>query len=459
MTEVTKYVQVKAPGAKQQQVFDSPPDTPAIPLCPEQLRAVEIIEHSGVPVIILTGQAGSGKSTIINHLRKMRNRYTVCATTGKAAMHVDGSTVDSVFCINRTEWKIWSNSYQEKIMREIPDRIIIDEASMIGLNMANLIEEARSTFSKQIILVGDWAQARPVKDEWITGSDLLASHTVIKLMENHRQDTDKPYMDLLNKLRIGNTDEACNTLMRTRERGKPDSDADLRLYATNAKVENYNGMRFYGHVNASLCGYVKLNAEFKDERKWTTQTKTPRNQAFMDKAIEQSRLANNEPIAIGCRALITVNDPDGQFVNGDTGVITGIEGPIPGLQERLRQQPKALISAHVRYIKVKLDRTEGEVTIYEMIRQVKEPSGDAIQHKIFGFPVVLGYACTIHKAQGMTVNRAWVDLPSIMAFPTQESRHGLAYVALSRTRTLEGLTVSRWVPETVYCDPAIKDLI
>jgi hypothetical protein len=63
-----------------------------------------------------------------------------------------------------------------------------------------------------------------------------------------------------------------------------------------------------------------------------------------------------------------------------------------------------------------------------------------------------------HNCQGATVDKAWVDMKSITFMPG-DSRHGLAYVALSRTRTLAGLKLSAWVPEAVFCAPEVKPFV
>ncbi len=429
-----------------------------ITLCEEQKQAVDQIENARKPVTIVTGQAGSGKSTIINHLRRMRTRYTVCATTGKAALNVGGATVDSVFCINRDNWTIWSMDRVTTIMRDIPDRIIIDEASMIGHAMGDLIWSIAETHMKKIILVGDWAQARPVKDDWILGSKLLGDYQYIKLMENHRQDGDQQYMNVLNKLRIGVVDAEVTEVMRSRVVGNPDDTADLRLYATNKKVEVHNRFKLYEHCMNTGNGYVKIDVTFQDLRRASTQSRSPRSQKFIDQQIDNSRMGHDEPLSVGCRALITLNNKDVGVVNGDTGTITRIDDIFGNdLTQQLLESKGDGCTLQVGRIHIALDR--GFTAILPRVTaEVKDPMGE-IQHTLRGFPVCLGYACTIHKGQGMTVNRAWVDLDSLMHFPNQESRHGLAYVALSRTRTLQGLTLGQWIPNAVHCDPTIKSLI
>lgn len=168
-------------------------------LSQEQSDAVQQIVSTDKPVTILTGPAGCGKSTITNYLRQGVG-FCVAATTGKAAMHIDGVTVDSLFCFNRNNWKIWSDKFLEYLMSQVPDRIIIDEASMIGRNMGDVIHEVAQDYKKQLLLVGDFAQARPVKDDWITKSRLLDDYNFLRLTECHRQEEGQ-FLQALNRVR------------------------------------------------------------------------------------------------------------------------------------------------------------------------------------------------------------------------------------------------------------------
>jgi ATP-dependent exoDNAse (exonuclease V) alpha subunit len=106
---------------------------------------------------------------------------------------------------------------------------------------------------------------------------------------------------------------------------------------------------------------------------------------------------------------------------------------------------------------VRLDRTGTEIEIPNQVFQAYEANGDPI-YEITGMPLRLGWAVTIHRAQGLTVDKAFVDVGSIMAM-IGESKHGLAYVALSRTRTLQGLQIFGWNDDAVFCAPAIKPWI
>lgn len=433
-----------------------------VELCGEQKAAVDAILSSPRPVTILTGEAGSGKSTVVNHLRG-RVPMMVCATTGRAAMHVDGCTVDSAFAIARENWSIWSHSFQEYVLKQCPDLIVIDEASMIGCRMGNLIEEARKAFRKRILLVGDWAQARPVKDGWPTQSDLLRDYDFVKLTENHRQNEIR-YLGALNKIRVGEVDEEVNEVFSSRTCSTPpDNDTWVRMFATNRKTEAYNHSRLFRHVHENQIGYCRLFASFEDMRLAEKQKSSPRSEAFKQNAIEQSRMAHGEPVAIGCRVMLTINysqlDGGLVFVNGDTGeIVSGMCEDGRDLEKAIAESRESDRPFRVHSLEVRLDRTGQLVTVPRVAKNAKDAL-DRVTHRVLGWPIKLGYALTIHKSQGMTVQRAWVDMASLLAFPDDESRHGLAYVALSRTTHLEGLLIKDWCPQAVFCDSEIEHLL
>jgi len=431
-----------------------------VTLSQEQKDAIELIVSTEKPVVILTGQAGSGKSTIINAL-KARGSWKVSATTGKAAMHVGGSTVDMLFCFSRRDWTIWSYSYLEKIMTDIPDDIIIDEASMIGKHMGNRIIKTAREYRKKLLLVGDWAQASPVKDDLILDSEILDDYEFIKLTENHRQG-EGVFMEVLNKVREGTVDDQVDEVFQERTcQVPPDDDRYIRMYATNAKTDAYNNARLWRHVSDTGTGHFVIYAFFEDRRPKKKREASPREERFRQKVLEAAPFGHGEPLAVGCRVLLTVNSkPGGAYVNGDTGTLTGaLAEDGRDLESCIAEHAENGRPYRISELRVLLDRTNKDVRVIMMERDVEDPMGRYVQHRVSGFPVRLGYACTVHKAQGMTVGKAWFDMSSLGKFPDNASRHGLAYVALSRARTLEGLLIKDWDPSLVYCNDQIKPLL
>jgi len=77
----------------------------------------------------------------------------VCATTGRAAINVGGTTVDSLFCFSRGKWSVFSERVLEKYMQSTHKIILIDEASMVGEQMGNLLITLAERYDKRLVLV------------------------------------------------------------------------------------------------------------------------------------------------------------------------------------------------------------------------------------------------------------------------------------------------------------------
>lgn len=442
--------QAQAPDPKR-------PKAP-ITLSREQEAALRtILETRGH--ILLTGKAGSGKSTVVNELAK-RVPLVLCATTARAALHIGGTTVDRVFRFSRESWKIVREDKLAEEMPRLPDRILIDEYSMGGYRMSNLIAKIARQYRKQLIMVGDWAQASPVKEDWAVGTDLIKEATVIRLTENHRQ-SDPVYLRGLNKIREGVVDEDVRDIFRPcLVSSAPSDDRFLRLFALNRETDQYNHRKLYAFATPGTV--VNLECFFRDLRSpEVVAQEGVFEPARQEQQMKESRLAHREPMRIGARIIMTVNDSQGNWVNGDTGVVTDI---VLRDDSSLRDQkvdfwkPAPQIPPwDIAQIAVKLDRDGLETWVRRTTRPVVSPSG-APMFEIVGFPLRLGWAISIHKAQGMTVDRAFVDMSSILGMQG-ESKHGLAYVAFSRTRTLDGLKIYGWNDAAVYCAEAVKPLI
>jgi ATP-dependent exoDNAse (exonuclease V) alpha subunit len=410
--------------------------------------------------IILTGKAGSGKTTVVNHLAA-QVPVVLCATTARAALHIGGTTVDRVFRMRRDPWKITNETKLAEEMLRLPDRIVIDESSMVGAKMAALLGKIAKAYRKQLILVGDWAQASPVKDEWAIDSDLIKGAKLIRLTESHRQ-ADKAFLGVLNKIREGVVDDETKQLFAycavTRP---PEDDRFLRLFATNRETDQYNHSRLYGFKTLGII--CNLMGRFRDVRSPALRkVEGEFDNEQIEAALMHSRLAHQEPMRIGARILMTVNDQQEAWVNGDQGIVTDMllfDGRmVSEIPVDIWSGAPQVQAGDIEAIWVKLDRAGFEVPVARVVRPVLDPHGEPL-FELMGFPLKLGWALSIHKSQGMTVDRAFIDMGSIMRFPTQESKHGLAYVALSRTRTLDGLKIANWTDDAVYCSPKVKGLL
>lgn len=452
-----------------------------VTLSPGQEDAVRHILGDDYLIAFLTGQAGAGKSTVANHLMSVYG-ISCCATTGKAAVG-NGShwTVDALFGLNRNTWEVDLRRAQTN-MKNMSEIILIDEGSMVGEKMLNALGEAASYLGKKLVLVGDWAQAKPVKDDWATKSKYFNDEHFIKLTENHRQ-SDETFLKALNAIRRGEVTADVEEIFRPRVLSKPlDAPGWVRMYATNRETDRFNIAELNRHCDRTRMEPSVLMSSWKDLRPAKVQDQWPlRTKEALDK-IEDSNFANREPIAPGAQVMITCNGfamhhpikgMTRAYVNGDIGKIVDLEltvnAPIPDPDSPVSAAPEQapswkrgdfslpVRSHEIGTIYIELERNKKVVALRRHTKLFQDAKGrDKLS--ISGFPLRLGYALTIHKSQGTTVDRAWLDMESILKMP-KEGRHGLAYVGMSRSRTLQGLYLSNWAPQAIVCDPDVRHLI
>jgi hypothetical protein len=520
--------------------IDDPDDDPlmfedGLSLSAEQSRAVADIIETDKMIIRLTGKAGTGKSAILKWFKRKTNAV-ILATTGRAALNIGGSTVDSFFCFKRPDdgrndnkrflednelaafrdcWIIYAQSAAKK-MYSCGQFIFIDEASMVGTGMMAVIYALCRIYKKKLILVGDWAQAAPVKDGWITGCpQFMRNNMVIYLQECHRQ-TDRTYLNALDAVRRGFSHgqsdlDLFEEVFRPRVGPPPTHDLGIRLMAYKDKVREYNGTRLdelLRRTNGKILAIRPAFFDFRTDKQKVTRAVTDNAKfAMWRDAMMAWDAGDGAQLAIGAHVVITKNDPnvdpetgERAFTNGQTGKLIGVLfGPSQQQIEAAKQktmeevsrgefdyavaptQPQPQVDSEPetdsKVINARIARGDNVIRLIieedetnniigvtsvsvgeERSRWVRGSIG--LKSKYYfcsvGFPVVLGYALTIHKAQGLSVNYAYVDMADIEKFGF---KHGLAYVALSRTRTLEGLVISRYIPQAVQIDREMRDFI
>lgn len=479
-------------------IFQPPEEREEIPLCAEQYNAVTRILESHEPVMILTGLAGSGKSTVIKHLKsKYPRKVAVCATTGRAAME-NGSmmTADSLFGFRRDDWKLTGRGRLERA----PRIVIVDEASMVGVKMYEVIREQADLHNKRLVLVGDWTQAKPVKDEWIVDSPIFMEDEpeILRLVQNHRQG-EGPFLDALNKIRLGKPDESVAELLKSRTLVEPPTDRHvIRLYATNREADTFNSRAARARADAIRWPLLQLDSMFFDRRDRQMWTVSDREKSDL---FSSAKMADQEPMTYGSRVMISTNDtprysspqcltPDRDYINGDLGELLDLgfvsmadvkeameavpkDEPCQGFAPLGDCEPRWLVEDGfagdpdhlILFARVRLDRNGKEVLVSPLVvnRVNFWKDRNYPMYAAIGLPLYAGYAITIHKSQGGTLDNVWVSLKSIRSMHRQDSKnsgwHGLAYVGLSRARTLEGLFIDEWDPEVIVFDEKVKSLL
>ena len=417
---------------KEQVIRPIPLDKPykgseGFELSAEQKKVINWIENSRGRLTLLTGKAGSGKSTIIKNLLARNPDWAITATTGKAAVLINGCTIDKMFSYDRDTNNFRSEAAAHMNMNSCGKVIIVDEASMMGHNMFDFCYNLCKMHQKDLILVGDWGQASPVKDGWIFNSPAFMEEVqVVRLTESHRQNASE-FLEVLDKIRNGIVDDQVNKMFTSRIcKEIPEDDSCLILHSTNASVNAYNEQKVKELSEKSKEEIFILDCYVVASKPYITQERK-------EMALDSCMLARKEKLCLGCKVLITRNSQDCSYVNGDTGI---------------------LMKRDAEGLSVLLDRNKQLVRVTEFLESIKDLDGNP-EISIKGFPIKAGYALTIHKSQGMTIPKVYAFVEGLSAY----NCHGLCYVAFSRVRQLEDLFISCWDPSVITCENITKQFL
>ncbi len=411
-------------------------------LSTEIKEALELTEKSDDHFFI-TGKAGTGKSTLIQELRKKtKKRVAVLAPTGVAAVNIKGQTIHSFFGFKPgVNPDNVGKSYGKKKIYKKLDALIIDEISMVRadlLDCVGLFLQKKRYGNKlfggvQMIMVGDLYQLPPVlpnnekdffkmryESPYFFSSKQFKkiNPQCIKLRTIHRQ-SDPEFISILNKIRSGKVNNEDLDLLNRNTKDNFNFDNDgVFLTTTNKKADRINQNQ------------LEKLSEKKHEFKGRVTGNFPK-----------SYLPTKEKLILkkGAKVMLLNNDSEGRWINGDVGKILNIENS---------SEPA---------VKVKLENGEiVEVTEnkWERIRFTYNEKDDKIESKEAGsfhqLPLKLSWALTIHKSQGKTFNKAMID------FGRGTFSHGQAYVALSRCTGLENLSLKRPIKaEDIIVDPRV----
>jgi len=405
--------------------------------------------------LLITGGAGVGKSynlrKVIEWADDQNLNVARTALTGMASLQFDfGETLHRCmgigFAKNKSDLSTLTQSFKfVKTTRweiQAIDILIIDEVSMLRSDLLELIDELLKyvhgndkTFGGiQVIFSGDFMQLPPiVKPEekkelprpWSFQSDVFRdlNFEIIYLKEIKRQDDNKFCM-ALNMLRAGVVNDAVDEyFFNTYKHKFPDGIEPVNLLSTNVEVNRVNEKRL-NKIDAELETYkAKI---FGDTQKLKDQIKRD------SPAMEMLELK------IGAQVMILVNSPDYQFVNGSMGEYLGMCKASVG-SGLFEEEKDAVI------VKLFDSGERAIIPIYEWRVEKKVNDKIKVLARLEQFPVKLGWAITVHKSQGMTLDYLQVDLVRCFA-------EGMAYVALSRAKTYEGLKVINWRRGAVRCN-------
>ncbi len=415
-----------------------------IPLSLEQAEVFQAIESTRQNVFV-TGRAGTGKSTLLNHLSwHTSKQIVIAAPTGVAALNVGGQTIHSLFRLPVgviADHPIDQNDTVRKLLNTI-DTLVIDEVSMVNADLMDAIDrslrQARQRPTDafggvQIVLFGDPYQLAPVpgdSDErayfadtyrslWFFDAKVWreADLRIFELSEVHRQ-RDADFKFMLNAVRHGQvTAEIAGALNSMGARTAPDEGA-ITLATRNDSVNRINASALKRLSGRALTAQADITGDFGGRTYPADQT------------LE---------LKVGAQVMFLRNDSAGEggprWVNGSIGTVTRIDSTV--------------------YVDIDGEIHEVDPVIWEKYKYSYDPATKKLTKNVVAeftqFPLRLAWAVTIHKSQGATYERAIVDLGSRVFSP------GQTYVALSRLTSLEGLYLTRPLrPNDILVDPNVR---
>lgn len=398
---------------------------------PEYEAAARFLAGSNQGHLFVTGRAGTGKSTLLRALRDMVTvPNVVVAPTGLAAVTAGGQTIHSFFgfppkLIQSGDIR---RSRNGSIMRRL-QMLIIDEVSMVRSDLMNAIDlslrvnrgRPREPFGGvRLVLFGDLHQLPPVVQRGEEAEYLESAHggpfffsisalrdgagtTLLELGEVFRQ-RDEALLGVLNRVREGAASADDLAVLNARVspiRTLAEGDPYVILTPTNAAAQRINTAFLEALPGRATIFEAKVTGEFNDNAHPT-----------------------DTALALKTRAKVIMlrNDPDGRWVNGTVGRVSRLE------------DNKAWVEIDGREYEI-------EQVSWENRRYAYDKSAEKIVETVAGtfkqLPMRLAWALTIHKSQGLTLDKVYIDLGR------GTFAHGQAYVALSRCRSLEGLTLAR----------------
>ena len=428
----------------------------------------------------ISGGAGCGKSHVIKsvheeatkilrQLPRFRNEadmsqpaVLLTAFTGTAAFNISGKTLHSILKLPRSlkpPYQGLGNALDDvRAALSNAEILIIDEISMVSKQLFayvhwrfQQIKGNRKPFGGMSVLaVGDFYQLPPLgraKPLCICEDDVLdlwRDFQMVNLTEIMRQKDDRTFAELLNRIRTKrrtdplSDDDRALLAQAVAETNDCPADA-LHIFATNKEVDAHNS-----------ATVAVLNLQVEDIRA-EDYKKDPRTgrMVVMDHIIKGNRrdLPDNIQAACGARVMVIRNlDIEDGMVNGTFGTIANIVMT----SETDRPRPVTLIG-------LELDNpTAGQ----KLRKKIRGPTDNLVYVEKFEentsirgvvrrqFPMKLAFGCTAHKVQGMTMKSAVVCLKRVF-------EHGMAYVALSRTTSLQGLKIINFDEKKIYADPSI----
>ena len=398
--------------------------------------------------VFLTGKAGTGKTTFLKHIAQSTlKRFVILAPTGVAAINAGGSTIHSFFqlplCPYLPDVPELVTEYQtpekyrslrkerQKLIRTL-DLLIIDEISMVRADLLDAVDATLRRYRHndlpfggvQLLMIGDAQQLSPVVKEnerpfmekvypspYFFYSKALQklNYVTIELQKVHRQ-KDADFLELLNAVRENRVNQGVLDALNARLHAYEDDGQTIRLTTHNAQSDSVNMRKLDELPGEARMFEADVEGDF------------PENNYPADSVLVLKE---------GAQVMFIRNDSEGEYYNGKLGKVVSIK-------------PNGT---------VEVEPADGGLPVWvnpvewDNIQYALDEEGKIVPSVVGKFrqlPLRVAWAITIHKSQGLTFDRVIIDASAAFAF-------GQVYVALSRCRSLDGISLESPVRMSGIC--------
>jgi len=410
--------------------------------------------------LFLTGPGGSGKSTLLKKIyRDCSQRIQVCAMTGCAALLLEcrARTVHSFSgiglgtgTIKDNVLKVSRSRYKTQAWRAL-DVLVIDEVSMMSKKMFGMLDAIAKHTRKndrpfgglQVIFSGDFYQLSPIGNH--EDPDTMAfcfehenwnltfpPESQISLVKIFRQNNDE-YVHVLHQVRVGQLDRASREILMAQVNKPVPAHLVIRptrLLPTRSKVDATNRQEMSKLPTKEremiLQEHLDLPMTSKENnvrQRFSKEDVDREFQFLRGNLLCESVLRLREGAQVMCVVNKELTDESRCLCNGSQGVVVGFEEDYP----RVRFQNGV------------------ETVMFPHVWQSETIPGIGVSQ----VPLILAWAITIHKSQGASLDCAEIDVGSSIF------ECGQTYVALSRIKSLDGLYLTSFDPDSILVHPKV----
>lgn len=398
--------------------------------------------------VFLTGGAGTGKSfickKIIDYAKSKKISVVVTASTGKAAVNIQGVSLHSFFKFaisqNLDELKLRDKKQNLKELNKIlakTELIVIDEISMVSADLMDMIYfRLKNSKSKaKLLIVGDFYQLPPIQKNTqnlifnskfaFESSSWEKLNLVNFMLIKSKRTNDEHFYELLSKIRLGICDENVREFLKSRlVEDLPDD--IIALFGKNIDVDKLNQIRL-NEIDSEVFTSYAISTKFDPNL----------SEQSYNKWIQSINLPLELNLKIGAKVMFVVNKW-GEFYNGEQGIISDLY---------YKDDVLVAVVEKENYRQIEVLPYNYELSEYIL-------SDDEIKQELRAtfsqLPLRLAYAITIHKSQGMSLSKFSCDLNNIFA-------KGQLYVALSRAISPDSLNLI--FSKNIKFDKYLKDQI